>query len=165
MFYSYDGAELSGGATLVALVAGDAALSLETSETDEECVAGVMRVLRDIFAKNENATTVPDPVDVAVTRWGADPYARGSYSNISPRGTGDDYDALAEPVAETLFFAGEATSRTHPATMHGAFLSGNREAARVHFALKKRGKRRRGMPRPEGIDGAWTSRRGGRAES
>ena len=156
MFYSYDGAELSGGATLVALVAGDAALSLETSETDEECVAGVMRVLRDIFA---DATTVPDPVDVAVTRWGADPYARGSYSNISPRGTGDDYDALAEPVAETLFFAGEATSRTHPATMHGAFLSGNREAARVHFALKKRGKRRRGMPRPEGIDSAWTSRR------
>jgi lysine-specific histone demethylase 1 len=131
-------------------------LSLETSETDEECVAGVMRVLRDIFAE---ATTVPDPVDVAVTRWGADPYARGSYSNISPRGTGDDYDALAEPVAETLFFAGEATSRTHPATMHGAFLSGNREAARVHFALKKRGKRRRGMPRPEGIDSAWTSRR------
>ena len=64
MFYSYDGEELSGGATLVALVAGDAALSLETSETDEECVAGVMRVLRDIFA---DATTVPDPVDVAVT--------------------------------------------------------------------------------------------------
>ena len=140
MFYSYDGAELSGGATLVALVAGDAALSLETSETDEECVAGVMRVLRDIFSKSR---FVPDPADVAVTRWGADPFARGSYSNISPRGTGDDYDALAEPVAETLFFAGEATSRTHPATMHGAFLSGNREAARVHAALKKRGKTRK----------------------
>ena len=140
MFYSYDGPELSGGATLVALVAGDAALSLETSETDEECVAGVMRVLRDIFSKSR---FVPDPADVAVTRWGADPFARGSYSNISPRGTGDDYDALAEPVAETLFFAGEATSRTHPATMHGAFLSGNREAARVHAALKKRGKTRK----------------------
>ena len=156
MFYSYAGTELSGGATLVALVAGDAALSMETSETDEECAAGAMRALRDIFAASRE---VPDPVDVAVTRWGADPYARGSYSNISPRGTGDDYDALAEPVADALFFAGEATSRTHPATMHGAFLSGNREAARVHFALKKRGKRRRGMPRPEGIDSAWTSRR------
>ena len=46
-------------------------------------------------------------------------------------------------MAETLFFAGEATSRTHPATMHGAFLSGNREAARVHAALKKRGKTRK----------------------
>ena len=156
MFYSYAGAELSGGATLVALVAGDAALSLETSETDEDCVAGVMRVLREIFAASR---AVPDPVDVAVTRWGADPYARGSYSNISPRGTGDDYDALAEPVADALFFAGEATSRTHPATMHGAFLSGNREAARVHAALKRRGKRpRRGMRSPEGTGGAasWT---------
>ena len=28
-------------------------------------------------------------------------------------------------------------------TMHGAFLSGNREAARVHAALKKRGKTRK----------------------
>ena len=156
MFYSYAGTELSGGATLVALVAGDAALSMETSETDEECAAGAMRALRDIFAASRE---VPDPVDVAVTRWGADPYARGSYSNISPRGTGDDYDALAEPVADALFFAGEATSRTHPATMHGAFLSGNREAARVHAALKRRGKRAaKGTRGPEGTGGTTWAR-------
>ena len=156
MFYSYAGTELSGGATLVALVAGDAALSMETSETDEECAAGAMRALRDIFAASRE---VPDPVDVAVTRWGADPYARGSYSNISPRGTGDDYDALAEPVADALFFAGEATSRTHPATMHGAFLSGNREAARVHAALKCRGKRAaKGTRGPEGTGGTTWAR-------
>lgn len=156
MFYSYAGTDLSGGATLVALVAGDAALSMETSETDEECAAGAMRALRDIFAASRE---VPDPVDVAVTRWGADPYARGSYSNISPRGTGDDYDALAEPVADALFFAGEATSRTHPATMHGAFLSGNREAARVHAALKRRGKRAaKGTRGPEGTGGTTWAR-------
>ena len=157
MFYSYAGTELSGGATLVALVAGDAALSMETSETDEECAAGAMRALRDIFAASRE---VPDPVDVAVTRWGADPYARGSYSNISPRGTGDDYDALAEPVADALFFAGEATSRTHPATMHGAFLSGNREAARVHAALKRRGKRAAKGTRGPEVTGGTTWARG-----
>ena len=140
MFYSYDGEELSGGSTLIALIAGDAALSVESSETDSETVQGVMTVLREIFEKRQ--ITVPDPVDSHVTRWGMDPYARGSYSNISPRGTGDDYDALAAPVGDKLFFAGEATSRQHPATMHGAFLSGNREAARVHQVLKTKGKKR-----------------------
>jgi lysine-specific histone demethylase 1 len=88
MFYSYHGAELSGGSTLIALIAGDAALSMETIETDSEIVAGVMTVLRQIFARQGKG--VPSPVDSTVTRWGTDPYARGSYSNISPRGTGED---------------------------------------------------------------------------
>eukprot|EP00230_Micromonas_polaris_P001641 CAMPEP_0119211372 /NCGR_PEP_ID=MMETSP1327-20130426/2906_1 /TAXON_ID=38833 /ORGANISM="Micromonas pusilla, Strain RCC2306" /LENGTH=908 /DNA_ID=CAMNT_0007208499 /DNA_START=113 /DNA_END=2836 /DNA_ORIENTATION=- len=140
MFYSYHGAELSGGSTLIALIAGDAALSMETSETDSEIVAGVMTVLRQIFARQGKG--VPSPVDSTVTRWGTDPYARGSYSNISPRGTGEDYDALAAPVANKVFFAGEATSRSHPATMHGAFLSGNREAARIHGILKSKARKR-----------------------
>lgn len=40
-------------------------------------------------------------------------------------------DALAEPVASRLYFAGEATNREYPTTAAGAFLTGVREATRI----------------------------------
>lgn len=51
-----------------------------------------------------------------------DPFARGAYSYV-PAGALDAVDRLAEPVAETLFFAGEATD-----TVAGASASGERAA-------------------------------------
>ena len=45
---------------------------------------GHARPARHLF----EIASCPTPRIVAVTRWGADPFARGSYSNISPRGTG-----------------------------------------------------------------------------
>lgn len=38
---------------------------------------------------------------------------------ISVGCTGDDYDELAKPIGDRLFFAGEATCRKHPATTTG----------------------------------------------
>jgi len=58
-------------------------------------------------------------------------FSRGSYSNVPVGASYADYRALARPVGETLLFAGEATSATYPATVHGAYLSGLREARRV----------------------------------
>nr|WP_287045270.1 FAD-dependent oxidoreductase [Herpetosiphon sp.] len=40
-------------------------------------------------------------------------------------------DDLAQPIAGRLFFAGEATERTYPSTVHGAYLSGLRAADEV----------------------------------
>lgn len=45
--------------------------------------------------------------------------------------TGNDYDLMASPVENKVFFAGEATCRNYPATVHGALLSGLREATRI----------------------------------
>ena len=80
--------------------------------------------------------TVPEPIQTVCTRWGSDPFCLGSYSNVAVGASGDDYDILAESVGDgRLFFAGEATTRRYPATMHGAFLSGLREAANMaHYA-------------------------------
>jgi len=87
--------------------------------SDDEIIAGAMKTLRVIYGG-----AIPDPDGFIITRWGKDPLAFGSYSHIPPFASGDDYDALFAPVDDVLYFAGEATSREYPATVHGAYLSG-----------------------------------------
>jgi len=94
--------------------------------SDDEIIAGAMKTLRVIYGDE-----VPDPDGFLITRWGKDPLAFGSYSHIPPFASGDDYDALFEPVDDVLFFAGEATSREYPATVHGAYLSGVAAAGEI----------------------------------
>lgn len=82
--------------------------------------------------------TVPDPIQSVCTRWGSDPLCSGSYSHIRVGSSGADYDILAESIDERVFFAGEATNRAYPATMHGALLSGLREASKILRAAGSR---------------------------
>ncbi|XP_017771795.1 PREDICTED: lysine-specific histone demethylase 1A-like [Nicrophorus vespilloides] len=124
---------------LLALVAGEAAAIME-NVTDDVIVGRCIAVLRGIFGQSG----VPQPKETIVTRWRADPWSRGSYSFVAVGSSGSDYDLLASPVlpptasgaAATsgparVFFAGEHTIRNYPATVHGAFLSGLREASRI----------------------------------
>ncbi|MEM7378387.1 MAG: NAD(P)/FAD-dependent oxidoreductase [Pseudomonadota bacterium] len=55
--------------------------------------------------------------------WGQDPLVRGAYSASRP-GCGDQRTALAEPIADRLYFAGEAASRSAFCTAHGAWETG-----------------------------------------
>ena len=67
--------------------------------------------------------------------WHDDPYFRGAYSYV-PAGNLAARAALAAPVADTLYFAGEAADFTgHAATVHGAIASG-RHAARSALAAR-----------------------------
>ncbi len=67
--------------------------------------------------------------------WQADPYARGAYSWV-PAGCMDARPALAGPVDETLWFAGEAVNlEGHGGTVHGALGAGIRAARQVLEAL------------------------------
>ncbi len=72
---------------------------------------------------------------VGLHRWGADPFARGSYSYALP-GKADCRAMLAEPVDGRLFFAGEACSLADFSTVHGAFTTGV-AAADVIIAKKR----------------------------
>ncbi|CAH9144655.1 unnamed protein product [Cuscuta epithymum] len=132
LFYSYH--TVSGGPVLVALVSGVAAQFFESTEPST-LVHQVMDILKGIYGPQ--GIDVPDPVQSMCTRWGSDPLTYGSYSHVGVGSSGSDYDTLAESVDGRLFFAGEATIRQHPATMHGAYLSGLREASRIFQAMKQ----------------------------
>ncbi|MGH9583020.1 MAG: flavin monoamine oxidase family protein [Bryobacteraceae bacterium] len=68
--------------------------------------------------------------------WYSDPFARGAYS-YAPAGALGARDALAEPVEDTLFFAGEAAETGgHGATVHGAIMSGKRAARQAIESLE-----------------------------
>jgi monoamine oxidase len=77
---------------------------------------------------------------VRLHRWGADLFARGSYSYAQP-GAADCRAALAEPVDDRLFFAGEACSTTDFSTAHGAWATGI-AAADAAIAVRGRSGRR-----------------------
>lgn len=63
--------------------------------------------------------------------WQADPFARGAYSYI-PVGGLEAPQHLAQPVENTLFFAGEATYwEGQSGTVHGAIASGRRAAQEI----------------------------------
>lgn len=68
--------------------------------------------------------------------WQTDPLARGAYSYIKVGG-GEAREELAAPLADTLFFAGEATD-TEAATVTGALHSGARAAKEVARHLRAR---------------------------
>ncbi|MFQ3661278.1 MAG: FAD-dependent oxidoreductase [Chloroflexaceae bacterium] len=110
------------------LLAFNAAAYGRASEAlpDAAFVAAGLETLRTIYGPR-----IPEPTGFVRTRWAADPFARGSYSYLPPGATPADRQALAAPLNGRLFFAGEHTSVEHPATVHGAFLSGRRAAREV----------------------------------
>lgn len=77
---------------------------------------------------------VPVPAGSMRSTWTTDQYAFGAVSFV-PAGAGaETRGALARPVDDRLFFAGEATDEDAPATMRGAIASGERAAAELRDA-------------------------------
>jgi monoamine oxidase len=84
----------------------------------------------------------PDAVEsriraAVVKDWQAEPYSLGGYSYI-PVGAITAPIALAESVADTLFFAGEATNTDGASsTVHGAIATGYRAADQILRAQRR----------------------------
>ena len=122
-FYTLD--QALGSPILFGLTAGSQAKHFEKL-TDAAITKYTMARFRKIFSRS-----IPDPEAIIQTQWNTDPYTYGSYSYIPLNAKTAYYDTMAAPIGDRVFFAGEATHRTYPGTVHGAYLSGLREATRV----------------------------------
>jgi monoamine oxidase len=79
---------------------------------------------------------VEEPDELVIQDWAQDPFARGAYSYVLVGGEGAR-QALAEPVADTLYFAGEATSADDAGTVAGALASGVRAVQEAAAYLRR----------------------------
>jgi monoamine oxidase len=66
-----------------------------------------------------------------IQNWSAEPYIRGAYSYDFEKYSEDLVKALQEPVVERVYFAGEALTVDHQATVHGACASAYTALARM----------------------------------
>ncbi len=84
---------------------------------------------------------------VAASAWHADPLVLGAWSAARP-GHRAARARLAEPVADRLFFAGEACEPDDVGTAHGAHATGVRAAEAVLARLGMHARARTAMPGP-----------------
>ena len=97
--------------------------------SDTAILASALSELRRCYPTKN----IPAPNRYLLTRWGQDPYALGSYSYIRVGSSPSYREELGKPW-NSLVFAGEAISTQYPATMQGAFSSGE-DAANKLLAL------------------------------
>ncbi|CAL7951393.1 unnamed protein product [Xylocopa violacea] len=126
---------------LCAWVCGREAADMELC-SDEEVVESITRVLRQFTGD----PTLPYPANLLRSKWCMDQYFAGSYSYMGMDSTvGHQCDLASplpgtcEPIPPILLFAGEATIPGHYSTVHGARLSGIREAERIIQLTKRFG--------------------------
>jgi monoamine oxidase len=67
---------------------------------------------------------------ILATAWSSDRFSMGSFSHALP-GYADERAVLATPGDDRIFFAGEACSKHHFSTTHGAYKSGEKAAKAV----------------------------------
>ncbi|CAH1109020.1 unnamed protein product [Psylliodes chrysocephalus] len=124
---------------LCAFISGPEAVVMEQA-SDEEVAFGITKVLRQFTGD----PSLPYPSTVLRSKWASDPYFCGAFSYLTLDSAIDDQNELSSPVPDTsdpvppiLLFAGEATCVGHHSTVHGARLSGIREAERIIHLTKQ----------------------------
>lgn len=126
-------AKYTGKPVLLFMYGGSFAAEVE-GWTDTEIIEDCLAVLRRICGRG----LVTPPIDYHISRWGMETFSRMSFTFVPPGVDGTaELQAMASPIYDhsgkipALMFAGEHTTPFHPSTIHGAFLSGIREAYRL----------------------------------
>jgi len=112
-------------ALLTAWAGGPKAARL-TGSSRGMLIAKALRTVQMVFGEKARGQLA----QALVQDWQAEPYSRGGYSYLRVGGIGAR-EQLAEPLEDTLFFAGEATDADEAGTVAGALRSGQRAARQV----------------------------------
>lgn len=110
---------------LMTFAYADYARQTETM-TDAQIIDEIMAHLRDIYGP-----AIPNPTSFLRTKWQSNQNSFGSYSYTAVGTEMQHYTDLAKEVNNKLFFAGEHTEADYFSTVHGAYLSGIREADKI----------------------------------
>ncbi|TAE03287.1 MAG: FAD-dependent oxidoreductase [Bacteroidetes bacterium] len=110
---------------LVTFGLGQYGLAME-SQTNKQIQDDIMKILKKIFGNS-----IPNPKKMLITRWNSDKFSYGAYSYNAIGSDKNDYKELGKDLLNRVFFAGEHTSPEYRATVHGAYLSGIREAEKI----------------------------------
>jgi len=94
--------------------------------TDQEIIDEIMTHLKNIYGND-----IPDPINMLRTKWNQNPYSYGAYSFATNGLRSDAFEVFEEPINNKVFFAGEHTIVEYRGTVHGAYLSGIREAKKM----------------------------------
>jgi len=115
----------SGWPYIYCAVAGRQARWLER-QARAESEQLMMNALVDIFGSDFRRKIVK----FNASAWGDDPLVKGAYSSSAP-GQSHQRSVLATPIADRVYFAGEATSVRAFCTAHGAWETGRDAVARI----------------------------------
>lgn len=110
---------------LMTFAFGDYATVTE-SMSDTQIINEIMINLKSIYG-----TSIPNPTSFLRTKWGQNINSFGAYSYATNGTTSEDFDTLSNEISDKVFFAGEHTERDYRGTVHGAYLSGIREADKI----------------------------------
>ena len=128
------------GSRLVECVMTEAAarghdyVHLFTAGQDAYYLARGWRTIAEVDHRGERAVVMAKATSARGARravssqWCSDPDSRGAYSYLRVGATPEHRARLTREILPGLWFAGEATSVDYPATMHGAWFSGERAA-------------------------------------
>ncbi|MEM7119549.1 MAG: NAD(P)/FAD-dependent oxidoreductase [Chloroflexota bacterium] len=115
--------------TAVVFVGGRHAIGLE-KQGQQACHAFALDRIADIFGNAVHQHVKHS----LITGWSMDPWTRGAWSCALP-GQAHQRANLQRPVADRLFFAGEATVYGGQGTCHGAYQSGIQAAQEIAALL------------------------------
>ncbi|XP_065916416.1 peroxisomal N(1)-acetyl-spermine/spermidine oxidase-like [Dysidea avara] len=108
-------------------VTGSAVACVEQA-SKEEIIEAFTYILSKVFKHH-----IPKIVDVHMHKWQSDPLFNGCYTvHLADVNTSANITKLREPLNNNqVLFAGEATTEEYYSTVHGAYLTGIREAKRL----------------------------------